>query len=267
MKTEGKVWVLFDSLKNKKTKPLSIVQAQMMLLTFKVRDLHHYYIWTPGWSEWQPLPQFLSSDQKYFVQAQPPEPLLRKEIRKENEVSLKRAEDSLGSEHRYTQIVPAEEDLKKIDYGYYYNEFRGDDLTLSGIPDKPSIEIFVSRSDLGSPKDRRVSPRHDFKIEAILVTKKGFSCRSHSRNISLSGTLLEDEVPKDFLHKPFEVILVNKFEKDPRKNRVHLTCRIIGDLGNPKRLMFIEQTDEISHKLKKLIDDYGRQQNNLKRSC
>ncbi len=265
MKTEGKIWLIFDTATSKKTKPMSIIQAQMMILSFKVRHLHQYHIWTPGWTEWQPLIQFLSSGQKYFVQAQPPEPLINKEKQILSEITLKvRRQDSENP--FYTNVVAAE-DIRNLDYGYYYNEFNGDDLTLSGLPDKPSIEIVVSRSELGSPKDRRTSTRHEFKIEAILLTKKGTSFRTHSRNISLTGTLLEDEIPKDFFHRPFEMILVNKFEKDPRQSRVHLKGKIIGDISDPRHLVFLEQDKETAIKLSKLINDYTAQQSRLKKTA
>lgn len=276
MKTEGKIWVIFDAASEKKTKPMSVVQTQMMILTLKVRNLHQYHIWTPGWTEWQPLTQFLSSHQKYFVQAQPPEPLIQREKQKvakaaaaaqhAQEPQKKVREDSVKTNPFYTNIVEPE-DLRKTDYGYYYNEVNGDDLTLSGIPDKPSVEIIVSRAGLGSPKDRRASPRHDFKIEAVLLTKKGSSFRTHSKNISLTGTLLEDEIPKDFIQRPFEVILVNKFERDPRISRVHLTGKIIGDISDPRRLIFLEQDDETAKRLSKLIDDYTTQQARVKKSA
>jgi hypothetical protein len=274
MKTEGKIWVIFDSGKNRKTKPLSLVQAQMMILTIKARELRHFYIWTPGWPEWASLPNFLSSAQKYFVPTQPPEPPSLKELQRDttqliksvaSSLKIDKLEETLATTQRYTQVVASEE-LPKIDYGYYYNEFSGDDLSLSGIPDKPSIEIVVSRSQLGSPRDRRANPRHDFKIEVILLSKKGTSFRTYSRNISMTGTLLEDEIPKDFFHKPFEMILINKFERNPQKNRVHLTGRIIGDLADPKRLMFIDQNEELHQKLHKLINDYSHQQNQLRKS-
>lgn len=276
MKSEGKIWVIFDAEANKKTKPLSLVQAQMMILTFKVRNLHNYYLWTPGWTEWQPLSQFLGSGQKYFVQAQPPEPLMAKERQKSTHAKPQvdddrtqkiRPEDSNPNTNPHFTTVVAADDLKGTDYGYYYSEANGDDLTLSDIPKKPSMDIMVSRRTLGSPKDRRVSPRHDFKIEAVLLTKKGTSFRTHSRNISLTGTLLEDEIPKEFLHRPFELILVNKFEKDSRKCRVHLTGKIIGDFADPRRLMFLEQDDKDKAKLAKLINDYIAQMNRMKKNA
>lgn len=278
MKSEGKVWLLFDAINNKKTKPLSLVQAQMMLLTLKVKTLHQYFIWTPGWEEWQSVPSFLTSGQKYFTAALPPEPLMHKSSQNETNraaseevtktVRIPEAmpeEKSSNSSPYYTQIVPADSSPKKEDYGYYYNEFTGDDLSLSGIPARPSLEIVLSRAALGSPQDRRGAARHDFKIEVILVSKKGTSFRTQSRNISLSGTLLEDVIPQEFFHYPFDMILVNKFEKNPRKNRVYLQGHIIGDLRDPRRLTFVDPSEELTLKLTKLMQDYEAEQKKFRK--
>ncbi|RYZ84879.1 MAG: hypothetical protein EOP06_17255, partial [Proteobacteria bacterium] len=139
MKTEGKVWIIFDSFKGKKTKPLSLIQAQIMLLSFKTRDLAHYHIWSPGWTEWIPLTEYLTSEQKFFVQAQPPEPAVKK---KEPSKILKSVQNALNKEgqektvvHQPFTLIADDEVHQATDYGYYGNEFRGDDLSLSGIPD------------------------------------------------------------------------------------------------------------------------------------
>src|ERR1700692_3659053 len=145
MKSEGKIWILFDAISNKKSRPLSLVQAQMMLLTLKIKRLHQYFIWTPGWEEWQSVPHFLASGQKYFSATLPPEPLLNKERLKEFKVPIPvevvktekpveaKSEEALGGASRfYTKVIPGEP-LSKVDYGYYGNEFTGDDLSLSGL--------------------------------------------------------------------------------------------------------------------------------------
>jgi hypothetical protein len=269
MKAEGKIWVIFNSEKHKKTKPLSVVQAQVMILGFKSREMSLYFIWTPGWHDWQPLSEFLVTEQKYFAQAQPPEPPRKP---KEPNKMLKSVASALNKDHDQTQLIPQrytevapEEFPQNVDYGYYYNEFTGDDLTLSGIPEGPSVQIKLSRKNLSSAQDRRIAPRHEFKIEAILITKKGASFRSYSRNISLSGTMLEDEVPKDFFNRPFEMILINQSDKEAHKNKVHITGRIIGDLSNPRRLIFIGQNEQILQRLKKLIDSYNLQQAKIRK--
>jgi hypothetical protein len=268
LKTEGKVWVLFDSLENKKSKPLSVIQAQMLLLSLKVSSLHNYFIWTPGWSEWLPLPSFLTSGQKYFVQAQPPAPLMKKALRHVQAPAKEPEEPTRSSPSQLFTEVVAPEYYQKADYGYYYGEFTGDDLTLSGLPDRPSFKILISRAVFGADLGRRQSARHPFKIEAVLVTKKGTSFRTHSRNISMTGTLLEDEIPKDFFNKPFEVILINRSVIDPQRNRVHLTGRIVGDLSDPRRLVFEDQGEEAYNKLNSLISDYMEiQKQRIKKSA
>jgi hypothetical protein len=261
LKTEGKVWILFDSVGNKKSKPLSVVQMQMMLLTLKVSTLHQYFIWTPGWDEWVTLPVFLGSGQKYFVQAQPPEPLFKKEKHKEQQNRKSEAEErrSHNSEPQlFTEVLPSEP-MAQQDYGYYYTNFTGDDLTLSGAPETP-MKILISKTTFEAELERRRTKRHELKLEAVLVTKKGTSFRTHSKNISMTGTLLEDEIPKDFFNRPFEMILINRSIIDPKKNRVHLTGRIVGDLSDPRRLAFVEQDEEVTEKLGALLNDYAKLQ-------
>lgn len=258
VRTEGKVWILFDAVTNKKTKPMSVVQTQMTLLTLKVSSLPHYHIWTPGWPEWQPLLAFLNGEQKYFVQAQPPEPFRKPKAAASAAVNENTRKGVVAGQV-FTEVLVSEKEPEK-DYGYYYVEFTGDDLTLSGLADKPPMKILISKTGFDPELERRKQKRHELKIEAVLVTKKGTSFRTHSTNISMTGTLLEDEIPKDFFNRPFEMILINRSVIDPKRNRVHLTGRIVGDLSNPRRLVFVEQDKEVAERLHLLISDYAEQQ-------
>ena len=63
----GKIWIFYDKKKSKKSKALTLVQAQSTLLSLINKDPQRYYIWTPGWEEWVPLDQFLSTKQTYFA--------------------------------------------------------------------------------------------------------------------------------------------------------------------------------------------------------
>jgi hypothetical protein len=73
MKTEGKIWILAETKTSKKTKPLSLVQAQMYILKLRKKDFATTLIWTPGWQNWILLQDFLDSDQTFFVMKQPPQ--------------------------------------------------------------------------------------------------------------------------------------------------------------------------------------------------
>ncbi|MGE5085991.1 MAG: PilZ domain-containing protein, partial [Bacillota bacterium] len=118
----------------------------------------------------------------------------------------------------------------------------------------------------GSKGDRRRDERHNFKIEVVLVSKyKSF--RTYSKDISLSGTQLEHEIPNDFLNCPFDLIIVNPYEKDPSKSRLLFRAKIVGDLTDPRRLMFIEQDVEMTLKLDALLKAYVAYQEHIRKSA
>ena len=63
----------------------------------------------------------------------------------------------------------------------------------------------------------------------------------------------------------FRSIIVNPFERDPQKGRLLFKARIIGDLGDPRRLMFIEQDEEMTRRLDALLKAYIAYQNQIRK--
>ena len=228
-------------------------------------------IWTPGWSSWKPLHEFLTSDQTYFVMAPAPQisdiptpPNASEEDEKTVliESTLATTETKLPSipedEEHYTEVFLDTNPTaghKRVDYGYYYDDFHGDQIDPDAsirlpnfYPDKPYQK--------GKDANRRATPRHNFRIEVILISRSGKTFRTHSVNISLGGTLLEDAIPKDFINARFDMILANRFEKDMAKARLHFVGRVVGDYTNPRRLMFSEPDAHTLNKLKTLLRSY-----------
>lgn len=296
MKTQGKVWLFFDSEKKTQSKPLSLVQAQAHLLTLKTSDFTKIYLWTPGWQEWICIKDFLATDQRYFVLMKPPKPPEENYIdvvptppgmnRGDDDISDKTeiCEDTLTATHNapstqepdspYTQVVAGHIPKSATDdYGYYHQDFNGDELDLNKI-NKIKVDATTKKKltrneppkqeERRSGADRRKDTRHNFKIEVVLVSKMR-SFRTYSRDISLSGTQLEDEIPKDFLNQQFDLIIVNPFERDPSKARLLFRAKIVGDLTDPRRLMFIEQDVAMTLRLDALLKAYVAYQDQLRR--
>lgn len=283
--------MIFDAATRRQSKPLSTIQMQKLLLTIKVKDVQHYYIWSPGWTEWKELLPFLKSKQKYFVAAPIPKPPVGSEKKPpplpvtnavnslfdqtksqtktgtlsqiskaphlSDETTTKVFLDSLISEPSYTNVNP-DTGSKPVDYGYYFNDFKADDIDINAAV-QPSRQ---SKSPKKS-KERRENSRHDFKIEVILISHNGKSFRSYSKNISYGGTLLEDEVPRDFLNSDFEMILINKFEDDRKRSRLHFDCQVIGDFRNPQRLTFKSPPPQMLERLREMLESYLKHQRNL----
>lgn len=279
MKTQGKVWIIYDAEKKRQTKPMSVVQTQVVLLSVSKKNPEKFFIWTPGWKKWQSVKNFLTSDQTYFVTSEPPIPADDDSQVVDTDRTVTMIESTPASvtrDRRYTQVVDGEAPLKQSDYGYYFEDFNAADLDLSQIRKmKPLKSKKKEDTALTSPSsadgtatgsDRRRDARHNYRIEVVLVSKTT-SFRTYSKNISLSGTLLEDEIPKEFLKKPFDLIILNPFETDPAKSRLLFRAKIVGELTDPRRLMFIEQDVHMTLKLDALLKAYITYQNQVKKSA
>lgn len=273
MKGTGKIWIFYDAIAKRRTKPLSTLQAQVMVLNLKARESNRFFLWTPGWTEWTPLRQFLESDQTVFVTAPTAEPppiphvpvfdedkTVKMDI--DPHAPLFAAEDEDG-DSVYTQILESEAPGKNSEYGYFHDDFNAEKID----PDAKAPMQFnlPSKANSNDPKDRRSAERHQFKIEVILITKTGRAFRTFSRNISLGGTLLEDEIPKEFVNSQFDLILVNKFEKDPLKGRLHFQGRVVGDYRDPRRLMFLDSDEHHIKRLKALLRSYSDRRKELRK--
>lgn len=283
MKGTGKIWIFYDSVSQRQTKPMNTIQAQVTLLNLKSKDKQRYFLWTPGWIEWVPLHTFLESDQTFFVvapapappqapgtQAPPPpqghavsEDTVKAQVPHDDEVTevihptLNRREES------FTEILSEDRvSDKKVDYGYYHEDFSADKID----PDaNHKVEMNLPSAKTGTGRDRRVFERHILKIEVILINKSGRTFRTHSQNISIGGTLLEEDLPKDFVNTRFDLILVNRFERDPARGRLHFQGRVVGDYANPRRLMFMESDAHTLKRLEEMLESYARAQEQVRK--
>lgn len=276
MKSTGKIWIFYDAVTQKQTRPMSTMQAQLTLLDLKIRDPQRFFLWTPGWEQWVSLQKFIDSDQTYFVFAPAPNPAAS--IPKPPPPAAAMSPDEELGEKTITKVFdvdtqtgiqmtrvlddkPASGGSGKADYGYFYDDFSAEKID----PDaKHSLSFNLPGKQKADPRDRRGETRHHFKIEVILINKKGRSFRTFSENISTGGTLLEDELPKDFVNTQFDLILVNKFEKDPLKGRMHFQGRVVGDYMNPRRLMFLETDEHTKKRLEAMLESYMRHQESLR---
>lgn len=273
MKATGKVWVFYNSLTGKQTKPLSTVQAQMTLLSLKMRDLKTLFIWTPGWENWQTIETFLRSEQTFFVMTHPPRPEKHKQDDPGDITAVTQGADENTSSitvtetdaDGYTKVDPHDRPLAQQDYGYYHQDFNGEDLDMSKIRKVGKMKMKTPKhSKVNDEANRRVAIRHNFKIEVVIIAKER-TFRTYSKNISLGGTLLEDEIPKDFLNKPFDLIIINRFESDPQKRRLLFRAKIVGDITNPRRLMFMETDPHMMARLDALLKAYVTYQEQMKK--
>ena len=279
MEIKGQIWILYHALLKKQTKPMSTMQMQRLLLSLKLKDINDFFIWTPGWNEWQPLVNFVGSSQTFFVLTAIPSPP-KKEGREDIQIAELLDEKTLSKltdlkiynddetkdlfmdyqgDHQFTLVDTAKPTVKSTgdEFGYFAADFRAEDIDVNAAPSlKDNHEGSVD-------SNRRSADRHNFKLEIILISKNGKTFKTFSKNISLGGTLLEDPVPKDFLNGEFEMMITNRFEADKTKGRLHFKAKIVGDFKNPQRLTFKEANKMMMEKLESLLRAYVVQQKEL----
>lgn len=296
MKTQFRVWVFYDQKAKKESAPLSLVQAQIYILNLKLKDFDSHLIWTPGWKGWAKLEEFLDSEQKFFTKLRTPHPKKSRAIKQNdfdlpeggeglsaltsedghtntNTMSGRFGEDSMessvsldkeslektviddietdtqhGKKSKKSPAQPAEFEGQNKRSAYWDPEFSIHDVKNTAH-DQHLINIKFER-------ERRKQIRHELQIEILIVTPDGKSFRSQTQNISLSGVLLTKPLPKSFARGFFDLVVINKFEEDPKKSRLMLRCKAVGDLSDPQRLTFMSPSEETLKRLVEFIEIY-----------
>ena len=265
MKAKGLIWIFFDREAQRKTKPLTLVDAQMLVLGLKNNQIARFFVWTPGWTQWSKLEEFLDTDQKFFAIA--PTKISSKSQKNSRSAEFTNVTKTTKSgtsatifisdsnsvltniqEKRISKKNKSESDpqnTSNVEIDYEIFDFHGDHLKMqsSAGPKKSITKLSEKRRDL----------RLDYAFEVVLVSKNGKSFRSTSLNISMGGTFLENPIPREFLGKPFDLIIINKFETDPKKNRLLFKGRVVGDINDPRRLSFVDPAKETSDRLQELL--------------
>ena len=88
-----------------------------------------------------------------------------------------------------------------------------------------------------------------------MISPKGKTFKSFSKNISLTGTLLEDNIPFDFYETTFDVLVINRYSENLQNSRVQLKAKTAGE-GITSRIQFEAVSAKMSEKLKLLLEEY-----------
>lgn len=90
------------------------------------------------------------------------------------------------------------------------------------------------------PPGRRIAPRFEVTMEVIILTHNR-SFRTTSINVSLSGALLKDALPAEFMSCPaLEIILIQTDRQ--QKSRLLFRGKAVGGPLSSARITFIEVT-------------------------
>jgi hypothetical protein len=253
------VWVLFDSVTQIQSQPLSQDQLQSAIYKMQKTDFARFHIWTTGWENWQGLNIFLDSEQSVFIK----DIETAKKLAEEKTVSRKPAKAE-KSEITQTKSITKSATVIRLNDEHTKTSFKikntnpkfdGDNLTWSGAA--PPTDLNFSKIKVTDYSNR--AARHELKIEILLISAKGKTFRSHSKNISLTGTMLEDSAPFDYYGNIFDVVVVNRYADNPVNSRVQLKAKTVGE-GLTARLQFENVTEDQKRRLTTMLNEYIEKQ-------
>lgn len=238
-----KKWFILDCVTQIQSQPLSEDQIRMTLMRITEKEYDRYFVWTNTWENWQSVRLFLKSEDPVVQRIINKDSEKKKAATKEDTITKSSTyvktddETTAGSSYRYINLQ------KDTDM----NQINMDQVKL---PNNIDFKKLVTKE---AYKHRMT--RHDLKIEVLLISKLGKTFRSYSKNISLSGSLLEDNVPFDYYGEMFDVVVVNRYAKDPANSRVQIKGVTVGD-GVSRRIEFEPYTEAAKVKLVFLLNEY-----------
>ena len=153
-----------------------------------------------------------------------------------------------------TTFVDWDDQLAKL-FVESAQDFSGDAFGPEAKLADGSSPISFKEEKLAKNNYANRAERHTLKIEVLFINSKGKTFKSFSRNISLSGTLIDEEIPMSFLGQKFEIVIINRFSKSTANSRLQLfaKCPV---LSAPNRIQFLDVKDTQKTKLRTLLEQY-----------
>lgn len=153
-----------------------------------------------------------------------------------------------------TTFVDWDDQLAKL-FVESAQDFKGDSMGTNTVNDPSRNPINFKEEKLAKRNYENRAERHTLKIEVLFINAKGKTFKSFSKNISLSGTLIDDDIPPSFFESKFEIIIINRFAQTTQNSRLQLfaKCPV---LSAPNRIQFMDVKDQQKKKLKTLLEQY-----------
>ena len=272
-------WVFYDTFAKIQSNFMSTPDAQASIIKMRPQDVERYLIWTASWQNWQPLKSYLESDQKNFIstftiskggklddatvksvirevlehtQTSATKPNSLRSQKPKREETITRSYSSIHLEEETISRIVRQEQAEIQQNLPEQKNFDVDEITWSKV-EKPKLDFSSITKKVMSQRDLR----HVLKIEILLISSKGKTFRSRSKNISLSGSLLEDTIPFDYYDSTFDIIIINTKIKDPAKSRVKMTGSVISVSGTlSQRVQYVNVTEKQKSDLQYLLEAY-----------
>ena len=114
-----------------------------------------------------------------------------------------------------------------------------DDPILQNTSKSIDIKQLKSAYSDPAPNGKRIAPRYLIELEVIILTHTK-SFRTKSINISITGALLHEVLPKEFMSVPLEIIFIKKGNNG--KRRLLFRGKAVGGPKQSPRITFQSST-------------------------
>lgn len=120
-------------------------------------------------------------------------------------------------------------------------------------PDQQADNTTQTPENAGPKRHNRRYPRIKGRLRTI-ITNKAKAFMTFTRDISLGGIQVENNIPQDILNSEIEVYI-----SDPTgKKSILFRCHPVGDLKNPLRFSFAKADEKNLQKLSQWLDDLAK---------
>lgn len=226
--TMGMLWILFDPKRETQSERLTTEDAQFAIQRLKSKYLNRYLIWNSTWTKWKQLNEFLRSEESPFTNnynslADTENPL---EYEKTRTLLMKLVEprEALKIHSTISEINTNIVEVKSL-VPKSKKQFDGDDLSTDDVQE-PLLNLNFSSLSVSSAFRKR-NTEDKYKIELLMMHRKGLIFRTTAKDISLTGTYSERIVPNDFHNGEFEMIIINNLIEKGEHKQIKIKCRVI----------------------------------------
>lgn len=173
---------------------------------------------------------------------------------KKSKANSKNIFDTARPATKNTTFVDWDDQLAKL-FVESAQDYSGDNLSPDAKQASDDSSISFKEEKLAKNNYHSRAERHTLKIEVLFINSKGKTFKSFSRNISLSGTLIDENIPLAFMKQKFEIVIINRFSKSTANSRLQLfaNCPV---LSAPNRVQFLDINDKQKKKLRSLLEQY-----------
>lgn len=253
--SEGDVfWVFYNAKHKVESQPMSLTRAQNMIKGLKPVDIETWMVKKLNAKDWKPLKDFIENKKGHLI-FNPNQPSLKSSNTPSNSPSLS-AKPGFSFESKKELATGAALPTKppwplpkQAPEGSFAN------LKIEPVPPGPEVtgaERELKNANFEGPEQRRAHKRYELNVEVlVLCGLKSF--RSTTQNISLSGVLLKNPMPRNFLNAPLEVVFIVRDFEGAQEEKLVFGGKLAGNLLDPRRLMFTEKDAQDIEKLKKLF--------------